>query len=41
MAFGKRTAPPTVKTGDAASADTDLPAEKVVNLRPEEVAPEL
>ncbi|MCZ6840170.1 MAG: CpaF family protein [Alphaproteobacteria bacterium] len=36
MAFGKRTAPPTVKTGDAASADTDLPAEKVVNLRPDE-----
>jgi pilus assembly protein CpaF len=40
MAFGKRTAPPTVKTGDAASADTDMSAEKVVNLRPEEEAPE-
>ena len=44
MAFGKRTAPPTVKTGDTASADTAsagtaLPAEKVVNLRSEEEAP--
>jgi len=39
MAFGKRTAPPTVKTGDTASADTALPAQKVVNLRSDEEAP--
>jgi len=39
MAFGKRTAPPTVKTGDIASVDSAQPAEKVVNLRPEEEAP--
>ena len=39
MAFGKRTAPPTVKTGGDASADSAQPVEKVVNLRPEEKAP--
>ena len=39
MAFGKRTAPPTVKTGGTASADSTPPAEKIVNLRPGE-APE-
>ncbi len=36
MAFGKRTAPPTVKTDDIASVDSAQSAEKVVNLRPEE-----
>ena len=36
MAFGKRTAPPTVKTGDITSIDSAQSAEKVVNLRPEE-----